>query len=108
MDLKLAGKLALVTGSTAGIGKGIAKALLQEGAVVFVNGRSEKTAGAVVAELSAFGDCRPAVGDVTTAEGAQAVIDAVDAAGPLEVLAGNMGTYKGPRLTRSATKSGTG
>ena len=80
MDLKLAGKLALVTGSTAGIGKGIAKALLQEGAVVFVNGRSEKTADAAVAELSAFGDCRPAVGDVTTAEGAQAVIDAVDAA----------------------------
>lgn len=95
MDLKLNGKLALVTGSTAGIGKGIVKALLQEGAIVFVNGRSEKTVGAAVAELSAFGDCRPAVGDITTAEGAQAVIDAVDAAGELDVLAGNMGTYKG-------------
>ena len=41
MDLRLDGKLALVTGSTAGIGLAIATALAREGARVIVNGRSQ-------------------------------------------------------------------
>jgi NAD(P)-dependent dehydrogenase (short-subunit alcohol dehydrogenase family) len=41
MNLQLENKLALVTGSTAGIGLAIAKALVAEGARVIVNGRSE-------------------------------------------------------------------
>lgn len=41
MDLQLSGKRALVTGSTAGIGFAIAKALAAEGAQVFVNGRTQ-------------------------------------------------------------------
>ena len=40
MDLRLDGKRALVTGSTAGIGYAIAEGLAQEGAEVIVNGRS--------------------------------------------------------------------
>ena len=39
MDLRLDGKRALVTGSTAGIGYAIAEGLAQEGAEVIVNGR---------------------------------------------------------------------
>jgi short-subunit dehydrogenase len=42
MDLQLSGKLALVTGSTAGIGLAIGSALASEGATVIINGRSEK------------------------------------------------------------------
>jgi NAD(P)-dependent dehydrogenase (short-subunit alcohol dehydrogenase family) len=42
MDLRLDGKRALVTGSTAGIGYAIAEGLAQEGAEVIVNGRSAK------------------------------------------------------------------
>jgi NAD(P)-dependent dehydrogenase (short-subunit alcohol dehydrogenase family) len=42
MDLKLKGKWALVTGSTAGIGAAIAASLAREGARVIVNGRSPK------------------------------------------------------------------
>src|ERR1700722_2387174 len=42
MNLKLENKVALVTGSTAGIGFAIAKALAAEGARVIINGRSEK------------------------------------------------------------------
>lgn len=41
MDLQLTGKLALVTGSTAGIGFAIAEALAAEGAHVIVNGRTD-------------------------------------------------------------------
>jgi len=42
MDLDLKGKIALVTGSTAGIGFAIAKRLASEGAEVIVNGRTEE------------------------------------------------------------------
>jgi NAD(P)-dependent dehydrogenase (short-subunit alcohol dehydrogenase family) len=41
MDLQLKGKLALVTGSTAGIGLTIATTLAREGAQVIINGRSK-------------------------------------------------------------------
>lgn len=95
MDLRLTGKLALVTGSTAGIGRGVVQCLLQEGATVFVNGRSAEGAARAAKELSAFGSCLPAPGDISTREGAQAVIEAVDAHGNPDVLVGNMGAYKG-------------
>jgi len=42
MDLQLRNKTALVTGSTAGIGFGIASLLAQEGAAVVMNGRSQR------------------------------------------------------------------
>ena len=42
MDLQLKNKVALVTGSTAGIGFAIASSLAGEGATVIINGRSEK------------------------------------------------------------------
>lgn len=95
MDLKLEGKLALVTGSTAGIGKGVAKLLLQEGAIVVINGRRLEPLQEAAGELSAYGVCHMACGDLSTPEGAQAVIDAVDALGELDVFVGNMGAYKG-------------
>lgn len=95
MDLKMKGKLALITGSSAGIGKGIAKCLLQEGAIVVINGRNEVALSQAAKELSVYGTCHMAVGDLTTAEGSQAVMDAVDRLGGLDILVGNMGTYKG-------------
>jgi NAD(P)-dependent dehydrogenase (short-subunit alcohol dehydrogenase family) len=51
MDLKLRDKLALVTGSTKGIGLAIATALAAEGARVIVNGRSEASVTAALAEI---------------------------------------------------------
>ncbi len=53
MDLKLNGKLALVSGSTAGIGHAIAAALAAEGARVIVNGRSQASVDAAVAQINA-------------------------------------------------------
>ena len=45
MDLQLKGKTALITGSTGGIGYGIAKVLLNEGAQVIINGRTQASVG---------------------------------------------------------------
>lgn len=48
MDLKLAGKIALVTGSTAGIGLAIAKSLGEESAHVHLNGRTQERVDAAM------------------------------------------------------------
>ena len=53
MDLQLTGKLALVTGSTAGIGQAIASSLAAEGARVIVNGRTQARVEAARAEIAA-------------------------------------------------------
>lgn len=51
---QLAGKIAIVTGSTQGLGLGIAVALARAGAAVVTNGRSERRASAVAARLAAI------------------------------------------------------
>ena len=53
MDLLIADKLAIVTGSTAGIGFAIARRLAQEGARVVINGRTEARTEEAVAALRA-------------------------------------------------------
>ena len=55
MELKLKDKLAVVTGSTAGIGYAIAEALAREGARVVINGRTEAAVGKAVAQLTSPG-----------------------------------------------------
>ena len=56
MDLGLQGKLAVVTGSTSGIGKAIAIKLAEGGAHVVINGRSEATTNAAVADIQVAQD----------------------------------------------------
>src|SRR5271168_4612442 len=51
MDLQITGKLALVSGSTAGIGFAIARALAAEGARVIVNGRTQVAVDEAVTKL---------------------------------------------------------
>src|SRR5437879_3761122 len=51
MDLGLNGKLALITGSTAGIGLAIAEGLAAEGARVVVNGRTQTRIDAAIAAI---------------------------------------------------------
>ena len=53
MNLQLENKLALVTGSTAGIGLAIAKALAAEGARVIINGRTEARVAEAIAAIRA-------------------------------------------------------
>jgi NAD(P)-dependent dehydrogenase (short-subunit alcohol dehydrogenase family) len=94
MNIDLKGKTALVTGSTVGIGRAIAKGLAQSGAAVFVNGRTPGKVDATVAALKsevAGADIRPAAGDVSTADGCAAV---VRAAPDVDILVNNAGIFE--------------
>ncbi len=94
MDLKLKGQLAIVTGSTAGIGKAIAKSLLAEGARVVINGRDKDKVKAVSDELRPFGETIPGPGDLSTLEGANELIKTADSAGEVQILVNNLGQYE--------------
>lgn len=94
MDLKLQGKLVLVTGSTSGIGKAVATELLREGAQVFINEPNADNVAKVAEELSKYGKTYQAPGDLSSNEGVKKVTDVVDAVGDLDVLVNNCGVYK--------------
>lgn len=90
MDLQLEGRRALVTGSSSGIGEGIARMLAEEGCAVVVHGRNRERAEKVAAEINATG---VAIGELSSDEGAAAVhAEAVAALGaPIEILVNNAG-----------------
>jgi len=67
MDLKLIGKTALVTGSTAGIGLAIAERLAQEGAETIICGRSQDKLDAAADRIGRVGKVRPVLADPGTA-----------------------------------------
>lgn len=91
MDLKLKGKTAIVTGSTAGIGYAIAKRLAEEGVEVVITGRSQAKLDEAAEELSRSGTIRAVLADPATAEGADALIAAVPAT---DILVNNLGIYE--------------
>ena len=93
MNLQLADKRALVTGSTSGIGAEIARMMALEGVKVVVHGRDRGRAGAVVADIEAKGgQAAPALGDLMTKDGVEAVIEATEQAfGGVDILVNNAG-----------------
>ena len=92
MDLGLAGKVAVVTGSSRGIGKGIATRLVEEGADVVFCARGEEALEEAVAAAPGPGRAHAVVADVSTEEGAAAVVDAAgDAFGGLDIVVNNVG-----------------
>lgn len=97
MDLRLIGKRALVTGSTSGIGEGIAHALAREGASVIVHGRSAERARAVKAAINAAGGvCEFVLGDLSVAGDAQRVArESLAKLGGIDILINNSGGMVG-------------
>ena len=88
---RLAGKVALVTGSTSGIGRGIADYFAEQGARVVVHGRDEaRGRAAVEAIVAAGGEAAFAGADLTDEASCRALIGfAVERFGGLDVLVNN-------------------
>jgi 3-oxoacyl-[acyl-carrier protein] reductase len=92
VDLGLAGKVAVVTGSSRGIGRGIATRLVEEGADVLFCARGAEALDEAVGSAGGPGRARGVVADVSTPEGAAAVVDgAVSAFGGVDIVVSNVG-----------------
>ncbi|MEY2560486.1 MAG: hypothetical protein QOG51_901 [Verrucomicrobiota bacterium] len=94
MDLQLAGKLALVSGSTAGIGFAIANALAHEGARVIVNGRSDERVRSAIERIRAQNpnaQLEPWAADLGGAAGAE---EALRRFPEVDVLVNNLGIFE--------------
>src|SRR3954453_16864423 len=94
MDLKLQDQVALVTGASKGIGKGIARALAAEGANVVISARGHAALETTAAELKSggWGKVAAVVADVTkAADCVRLVEETVSRFGKLHVLVNNAG-----------------
>lgn len=98
-SFQLNGKLALITGSSAGIGLALARALGEAGAHVVINGRNAEKVSAAVQTLKAEGlTVSESVFDVTDANSVTTAVDVIEARwGAIDVLVNNAGMQiRGP------------
>ncbi|WP_374669251.1 SDR family oxidoreductase [Ramlibacter sp.] len=92
----LAGRVALVTGGSRGIGRMIAAGFLRQGARVYITARKAAACDATAAELSALGPCTSLPIDVSTVEGARRLASELQAREPvLDILVNNAGAAWG-------------
>jgi 3-oxoacyl-[acyl-carrier protein] reductase len=96
MELGLTGKVALVTGSSRGIGRGVAVMLAGEGCDVFLTGTDEVMLKSAAAEIEALGrKARSLAIDLRKPEAPIALIEQVKSSfGRLDILVNNAGTTK--------------
>lgn len=94
MNIDLSGKIALVTGSTSGIGFAIAKGLAGSGAEVVVNGRSQANVDKAVAAIEKAlpkAKLRGIAADVSSAKGCDQLVAALPA---VDILVNNAGIFE--------------
>jgi NAD(P)-dependent dehydrogenase (short-subunit alcohol dehydrogenase family) len=94
MDLGLKGKLAVVSGSTAGIGFAIARTLVREGARIVINGRTEKRVAAAAESIRTEfrgAEVQGVAADLATAKGIEDFIAQAPAA---DILVNNLGIFE--------------
>lgn len=94
MDLQLTGKLAVVTGSTSGIGQAIAQALVNEGATVVINGRDAGRTEDAANAIQGAGKVIPVHGDVGSAEGVAEFLERLINVGDVDILVNNAGIFQ--------------
>ena len=106
MNLQLTDKLALVSGSTKGIGLAIATGLAREGARTIVNGRTESSVATALARIR---DAVPAAklegfaGDLTDAAATEHLAKQFP---QVDILVNNLGIFQPRPLSRSPTQTG--
>lgn len=92
----LAGRVALVTGGSRGIGRMIATGFLHQGARVYITARKAAQCEATAAELSALGTCIALPADVSSVEGARKLAAEIAQREPaLDILVNNAGAAWG-------------
>ena len=94
MDLQLGGKIAFVSGSTAGIGLAIASRLAREGAEVVINGRTEERVVEAIAQIkkeSRDANVRGIAADLGSAKGCSEVVRQLSR---VDILINNVGIFE--------------
>ncbi len=94
MNLQLENKLALVTGSTAGIGFAIAKALAAEGARVIVNGRTQARVTEAIASIRGHIPSARLDGLALDLSKADAAMQTIKRFPDVDILVNNLGVYQ--------------
>ncbi len=93
MDLELTGKSVFISGSTAGIGFGVARTFLKEGATVYLNGRTESSVAKAMAKLKASfpdGIVYGIAADFSDGESVRSLLRQLP---DIDILINNVGTY---------------
>jgi NAD(P)-dependent dehydrogenase (short-subunit alcohol dehydrogenase family) len=103
MDLQLSGRTALITGSTGGIGYGIAKTLLKEGAQVIINGRTQESVDNAAAKLKQATGKAPLTfaGDMSKADDIARLAKTFP---NVDILVNNVGRFVPNEFTQSPDK----
>ena len=110
MNLALTDKVALVTGSSRGLGLASAQALAAEGARVCLCARGTETLGAAAETVRAAGAGDRVIAvtaDLSTDEGIRAVVErTIEAFGGVDILVNNIGLGRGGTCSRRPTTTG--